>query len=149
MRACFLVKLGVEFIKLPEFRRAQFRTSFLIANYDTEYYHQKRRQYILITFLWLADVLYRPTFLTYYESWPPRIASYLRPKHFLFFVYYLFLFWSAAHQMPHKSIWIISYSSIILMNSKFWFFIKIANTAPVAIALKLVLWKNIIIESAT
>jgi hypothetical protein len=117
MRACFLVKLGVEFIKLPEFRRAQFRTSFLIANYDTEYYHQKRRQYILITFLWLADVLYRPTFLTYYESWPPRIASYLRPKHFLFFVYYLVLLWSAAHQMPHKSIWIISYSSIILMNS--------------------------------
>jgi hypothetical protein len=117
MRACFLVKLGVEFIKLPEFRRAQFRTSFLIANYDTEYYHQKRRQYILITFLWLADVLCRPTSMTYYESWPPRIASYLCPKHLLFFVYYLVLFWSAAHQMPHKSIWIISYSLIILMNS--------------------------------
>ncbi len=117
MRACFLVELGVEFIKLPEFRRAQFRTSFLIANYDTEYYHQKRRQYILTTFLWLADVLYRPTFITYYESWPPRIASYLSPKHLLFFVYDLVLFWFAAHQMPHKSIWIISYSSIFLMNS--------------------------------
>lgn len=117
MCACFLVKLGVKFIKLPEFRRAQFRTSFLIANYDTEYYHQKRRQYILITFLWLVDVLCRPTFMTHYESRPPRIAPDLGPKHFLLFIYHLVLFRSAAHQMPHKSIWIISHLSIILMNS--------------------------------
>jgi len=103
MRACFLVKLGIIFIKLPEFRRAQFGTSFLIANYDTEYCLRRRKQYTLSPSRGRGDGSYRPTSTQSYKGWPPRIPTNLGPKHLLFLVEHFLLFVSATHQTSTKN----------------------------------------------